>query len=104
MILAEKNGIVAEFSEMTWQLLKDKRGWIPIQKVRDITKEIPPEIDAFMQSKVIDVPIDVQNEKVTKISKTQRQDLIAEAVANGIPIDKRWSNEKIQEAINDFGK
>jgi len=87
MIIAEKDGIRATFPVSSWEMLKDKRGWVEVKQIKSV--KLPPEVDSLMRAKEIK-------------KEPTKDEMIAELVAKGVAIDKRWSVTKLKEVLNDI--
>jgi len=87
MIIAEKDGIRATFPVLSWEKLKDKRGWVEVKQTKSV--QLPPEVDSLMKAKEIK-------------KEPTKDEMIAELVAKGVAIDKRWSVTKLNEVLNDI--
>ena len=113
MIIAEKNGIIAKFSEKSWKLCS--KGWTEVKKDASV---VPPEVDALLKAKAIKQPEviapievvatpvvkEVKPNKLASPSEMSRPDMIAELISKGVAVDKRWNNNTLRDRINDIRK
>ena len=89
-----KNGIVAEFSDRVWDMLKDKNGWVKWDGVREVV--IPDKVTEFMVKKKEDAAVSETKEPL--LSEEQMKDYLSDI---GVKFHPRIGYAKLKALYND---